>query len=144
MEDELRQIRIIVEGGKSLNHERLRNQFRNFLQNCLKGLQVDSYIGDYPTFMEPAFLGENVVIGDDALIGPRVYVGENCEIGDYVQISNSIIFENAKIGDNIKLENCIVMHNAWLLYKNDSEKNCIIDGRSFSKEHMKIIRINLE
>ena len=80
--------------------------------------RVDKYIGDYPTFIEPVYLGDNVKIGDDVLLGPNVYVGKNVEIKDYVEISNSIIFDNCIISENIKLNNCIVGKNSSLNCKN--------------------------
>jgi NDP-sugar pyrophosphorylase family protein len=144
MGNKLNKIKILVNDRKDVDKLKLKEMFSDFLRNDLKGLHVENYIGDYPTFMEPVFLSENIKIGEDVLIGPNVYIGENSEIGDYVQLSNSIVFDNVKIGDNIKLENCIVTSNWWILYKNDSENNCVIDGRSFSKEYMKIFRINLE
>ncbi len=142
MENILNKIKILINDRKDIDKVKLKEMFSDFLRKELKGLHVENYIGDFPTFMEPVFLGGNIKIGDDVLIGPNVYIGENSEIGDYVQLSNSIVFDNVKIGDNIKLENCIVTSNSWLLYKNDSENNCVIDGRSFSKEHMKIFRIH--
>jgi len=36
--------------------------------------RLENYIGDYPTFIEPVYLGDNVKIGDDVLIGPNVYI----------------------------------------------------------------------
>lgn len=140
MEDTLYQIRTIVGGRARINREKLNELFSKYLKNELKGLQIENYIGDYPTFLEPVHLGKDVKIGDDVLIGPNVFIGDNCKIGDYVQLANTIIYENVIIGENIKLENCIVMHDSQLLYKNDSEKNCVIDGSADSKENMTIIR----
>jgi len=110
----------------------------NLLSNFFSKIQtkIDKYIGDYPTFIEPVFLGESVKIGDDVLIGPNVFVGANSEIGDYVEVSNSIIFENVRIGENFKLENCIIIKDSSLNFSNSSFKNCIIKGKSTSKSEV--------
>ncbi|MFX0031324.1 MAG: hypothetical protein ACFE8E_02140 [Candidatus Hodarchaeota archaeon] len=98
--------------------------------------KIDKYIGDYPTFIEPVFLGENVKIGDDVLIGPNVFIGTNSEIGDYVEVSNSIIFENVRIGENFKLENCVIIKDSSLNFSNFKFKNCILKGRSTLKNEI--------
>jgi len=118
---------------------KLQSLFSNFLKQHLKGLIIEKYIGEYPTFMEPVILGDRVKIGDDVLIGPYVYIGENSEIGNYVELSNTIIYNNTKIGDNIKLDNCIVTKNCKLNFNNSSIKNCILKGIANSeKEVLKI------
>ncbi|MFX1297864.1 MAG: hypothetical protein ACFFD2_23835 [Promethearchaeota archaeon] len=101
--------------------------------------RIESYIGDYPTFIEPVFLEENVKIGDDVLLGPNVYIGTNSEIGNYVEISNSIVFENVKIGENFKLENCIILKNSVFNFSNLTLKNCILKGISNSENDIKKI-----
>ena len=118
---------------------KLQNLFSNFLKQHLKGLIIENYIGEYPTFMEPVILGEKVKIGDDVLIGPYVYIGENSEIGNYAELSNTIIFDNVRVGDNIKLDNCIVTKNCKLNFNNSNIKNCILKGIANSeKEVLKI------
>lgn len=118
---------------------KLQNLFSNFLKQHLKGLIIENYIGEYPTFMEPVILGEKVKIGDDVLIGPYVYIGENSEIGNYAELSNTIIFDNVRVGDNIKLDNCIVTKNCKLNFYNSYIKNCILKGIANSeKEVLKI------
>ena len=118
---------------------KLQNIFSNFLKQHLKGLIIENYIGEYPTFMEPVILGEKVKIGDDVLIGPYVYIGENSEIGNYAELSNTIIFDNVRVGDNIKLDNCIVTKNCKLNFNNSNIKNCILKGIANSeKEVLKI------
>ena len=109
------------------------------LKNHVKGLKIENYIGDYPTFMEPVILGDNVKIGDDVLIGPKVYIGNDSEIEDYAEISNSIIFDNVKIGKNFKLDNCIIIKNSKLNFDNFSNKNCILKGIAESEEELEII-----
>ena len=118
---------------------KLQNLFSNFLKQHLKGLIIENYIGEYPTFMEPVILGERVKIGDDVLIGPYVYIGKNSEIGNYAELSNTIIFDNVRVGDNIKLDNCIVTKNCKLNFNNSNIKNCILKGIANSeKEVLKI------
>lgn len=112
-----------------------------FLKIHVKGLKIDNYIGDYPTFMEPVILEDNVRIGDDVLIGPNIYVGNNSDIGDYVEISNSIIFDNVKIGKNFRLDNCIIAKGCKLNFNNYSNKNCILNGIANSKEELQIISL---
>ncbi|NHJ25297.1 MAG: NDP-sugar synthase [Candidatus Lokiarchaeota archaeon] len=103
--------------------------------------KIDKYIGDYPTFIEPVFLGENVRIGDDVLLGPNVYIGANSVIGDYVEISNSILLDNVRIGENIKLENCIVGQNSNFNFSKFSAKNSVLVGSGTSKEALKILNM---
>lgn len=118
---------------------KLQNLFSNYLKQHLKGLIIENYIGEYPTFMEPVILGEKIKIGDDVLIGPYVYIGENSEIGNYAELSNTIIFDNVRVGDNIKLDNCIVTKNCKLNFNNSNIKNCILKGIANSeKEVLKI------
>ena len=111
------------------------------LKNHVKGLKIENYIGDYPTFMEPVILGNNVEIGDDVLIGPKVYIGSDSVIEDYTEISNSIIFDNVKIGKNFKLDNCIIVNDSKLNFNNFSSKNCILKGITQSKEDLKMITL---
>lgn len=125
-----------LENIEKYNMKELMNNFFSKIQT-----KIDKYIGDYPTFIEPVFLGKNVRIGDDVLIGPNVLIGDNSEIGDYVEVSNSIIFENAKIGENFKLENCIIIKDSSLNFSNFSFKNCILKGRSKSKNEVEKFNI---
>jgi len=111
------------------------------LKNHVKGLKIENYIGDYPTFMEPVILGDKVKIGDDVLIGPKVYIGNDSEIEDYAEISNSIIFDNVKIGKNFKLDNCIIIKNSKLNFDNFSNKNCILKGIAESEEELETISL---
>ncbi|NVM44319.1 MAG: hypothetical protein HWN79_05330 [Candidatus Lokiarchaeota archaeon] len=94
--------------------------------------RLENYIGDYPTFIEPVYLEDNVKIGDDVLLGPNVYIGANSEIQDYVEISNTIIFKNAVIGENFKLENCVVAKDSSLNFKNLNMKNAVLIGSADS------------
>ena len=99
--------------------------------------RLENYIGDYPTFIEPVYLEDNVKIGDDVLLGPNVYIGANSEIQDYVEISNTIIFKNAIIGENFKLENCVVAKDSSLNLKNLNMKNVVLIGSADSMSDLK-------
>jgi len=124
---------------EEIDLEVVQNIKAEFLKKHIKGLKIDNYIGDYPTFMEPVILGDKVKIGDDVLIGPKIYIGSNSIIGDYVEISNSIILDNVTIGENIKLVNCIVAKNSKLNFSNFTDKNCILKGTAKSIEELNII-----
>ena len=100
------------------------------------GNRLENYVGDYPTFIEPVYLEDNVKIGDDVLIGPNVYIGANSEIQDYVEMSNTIIFENVIIGENFKLENCVVAKNSSLKFKNLEVKNSVLIGEANSRDEL--------
>jgi len=100
------------------------------------GNRLENYVGDYPTFIEPVYLEDNVKIGDDVLIGPNVYIGANSEIQDYVEMSNTIIFENVIIGENFKLENCVVAKNSFLKFKNLDVKNSVLIGEANSIDEL--------
>ena len=109
--------------------------FFNKLSNNIEG-----YIGDYPTFIEPVYLESNVKIGDDVLLGPNVYIGANSEIGDYAELSNTIVFDNVKTGENFKFENCIVLKNCNINFNNFNIKNSIIRGSGSSIEELQILK----
>ena len=127
MEEALKKIKDTIEAEGTTNVSKVRELFTYFMKNHLKGMHIDNYIGDYPTFMEPVYLGDSVKIGDDVLIGPNVYIGDNCEIGDYVELSNTIIFKNAKLENNVQLDNCIVGMDCCIP-KNTREKDKVLYG----------------
>ncbi len=128
--------------------ELIRN-FDDIAKSDLKGLmlrfftkissRLENYVGDYPTFIEPVYLEDNVKIGDDVLLGPNVYIGANSVIQDYVEISNTIIFNNVTIGQNFKLENCIVAKNSSFNFKNLNMKNSVLIGTAKSKSELKSV-----
>ncbi len=113
------------------NIKELMHRFFTNLDN-----RLENYVGDYPTFIEPVYLEDNVKIGDDVLLGPNVYIGANSEIQDYVEISNTIVFDNVKIGQNFKLDNCIVAKNSSLNFKNLNMKNSVLVGATDSKDEL--------
>ena len=100
------------------------------------GSRLENYVGDYPTFIEPVYLEDNVKIGDDVLIGPNIYIGANSEIQDYVEMSNTIIFENVIIGENFKLENCVIAKDSSLKFKNLDVKNSVLIGEANSRDEL--------
>lgn len=136
MKKDLKEIEKIVSNLELNSQAQIRELLKNFLQTHLKRSKIDSFIGDYPTFIEPVHLEENVKIGDDVLLGPNVYIGKNSEIKDYVEISNSVLFDNVVIGENIKLDNCIIGKNALLSCENISVDNCVIVGNVRTKEEL--------
>jgi len=74
----------------------------------LKGLVIDGYIGDYPTFLEPVFLKPGVKIGDTVLLGPNAYIAEGCELGAFSELANVIFSKNVITGKLTKLRFCVV------------------------------------
>jgi len=138
MEEELKQLELLVL-EKEMDKVKIQKLMNEIINSQLKGLKIENYIGDYPTFMEPVILGDNVKIGDDVLLGPRIYIGTNSEIEDYVEISNSIIFDNAKIGENIRLDNCVVVKGSKLNFSNFFAKDCILKGTANSQSDLEII-----
>jgi len=135
MKEELTRIEEIIKNPKEIKISNIQ-ELMKMLFVKLKN-RVDNYIGDYPTFIEPVYLEDNVKIGDDVLLGPNVYVGANSEISDYVEISNTIIFNDVKIGENFKLENCIVAKNSSFNFKDLNVKNSLLMGVANLKNELK-------
>lgn len=138
MKDKLKLLEQLLD-EEDLDLNKIQEVQSNLLKEHIKGLKIDNYIGDYPTFMEPVILGDDVKIGDDVLIGPKVYIGKNSEIEDYAEISNCIIFDNVKIGKNFKLDNCIITRNSTFKFDNFSSNNSILKGRTETKDTLDII-----
>ncbi|MHA1233642.1 MAG: hypothetical protein ACTSQL_00995 [Promethearchaeota archaeon] len=134
MKEELSKIEELI--GNFENIE--KSEIKEIMQKLFSKLsnRLENYVGDYPTFIEPVYLEDNVKIGDDVLIGPNVYIGANSEIPDYVELSNTVIFENVIIGENFKLENCIVAKNSSFNFKNMSMKNSLLIGETSSKDEL--------
>lgn len=143
MKEKLEIIRKILANNQEIDASKIHNLMLDLFKRQFKGLHVENYIGDYPTFIEPVYLSEKVKLGDDVLLGPNVYVGSNSEIGDYVQLTNSIILDNVKIGANINLENCVVAKDSSLNFNNLNIKNCIIIGKADSEENLKKISFSI-
>ncbi len=134
MKEELTKIEEIIVNPEEIKKSNIQELMITFFAK-LKN-RVDNYIGDYPTFIEPVYLEDNVKIGDDVLLGPNVYIGANSEISDYVEISNTIIFNNVKIGENFKLENCIVAKDSSFNFKDLNMKNSVLIGETSSKDEL--------
>jgi NDP-sugar pyrophosphorylase family protein len=138
MKELLYQLEILL-NEKEIDLIKIRELKNELLKEHIKGLKINNYIGDYPTFMEPVVLGDSVKIGDDVLIGPKVYIGDNSEIEDYAEISNCIIFDNVKIGNNFKLDNCVIVKDTKLNFDNFSNQNSILKGIAESRDELEII-----
>lgn len=136
MKGVLKEIEKVINDLELKSQSQIKDLLTSFLKNQLTHSKIDNFIGDYPTFIEPVYLEENVRIGDDVLLGPNVYIGKNCEIKDYVEISNSIIFNNTIIGENIKLDNCIIGKNVTLNSINVTVDNCVVVGDVRNKEEL--------
>jgi NDP-sugar pyrophosphorylase family protein len=136
MKKDLNKIEKIIISLELNSQAQIRDLLKNFLKTHIKQSKVDSYIGDYPTFIEPVHLEDNVKIGDDVLLGPNVYIGKNVEINNYVEISNCIVFDDVIIGENIKLDNCIIGKNSSLNINNTPIDNCVVVGNVKTKEEL--------
>ena len=135
MKEELIKIEELIENFDEIDKSDIKDLMqRVFPKICSR---LENYVGDYPTFIEPVYLEDNVKIGDDVLLGPNVYIGLNSVIQDYVEISNTIIFNNVTIGQNFKLENCVVAKNSLLNFKNLNMKNSVLIGAAKSKSELK-------
>ncbi|TFG02732.1 MAG: hypothetical protein EU542_04195 [Promethearchaeota archaeon] len=134
MKEELKAIEKALENLNAIS--------KNELEKVLKSLftkisnHIDTYIGDFPTFIEPVYLEDNVEIGDDVLLGPNVYIGANVKIGDYVELSNTIIFDEVTLGNNLKLENCIIAPKSHLNFENFKCTSTILSGKADSEKSL--------
>ncbi len=136
MKKDLKEIEKIIDNLELNSQSQIKELLTIFLQTHVKRSKVDNFIGDYPTFIEPVYLEDNIKIGDDVLIGPNVYIGKNSEIKDYVEISNSIIYDNVIIAENIKMDKCIIGKDVSLSSQNISIDNCVIIGDVKTKEEL--------
>jgi len=137
MKNDLKNIKQKIKNQDAISSDLLID----FLSTNIIKNNIEEYIGDYPTFIEPVVLGKNVIIGDDVLLGPNVYIGDNCEIGDYDEISNSIIFDNVKLGEIFKLDYCIVAEDSKLTFKNLDINHALLKGRTELKDEMEIKKL---
>ncbi len=134
MEEELIKIEEIIGNFDSIEKSDIKELVQKLFSKL--GNRHEKFVGDYPTFIEPVYLEDNVKIGDDVLLGPNVYIGANSEIQDYVEMSNTIIFENVIIGENFKLENCVVAKDSSFKFKNLNLKNSVLIGETNSKDEL--------
>jgi NDP-sugar pyrophosphorylase family protein len=138
MKEELTKIEEIIVNPKEIKLSNIQELIKAFFVKLNN--RVDNYIGDYPTFIEPVYLEDNVKIGDDVLLGPNVYIGTNSVIADYVEVSNTIIFDNVNIGENFKLENCIVAKNSSFNFVDLNVKNSLLIGIANLKKELQIFQ----
>jgi len=136
MEAGLKEIETLIENTKDKDLSKISELLKSFFKKYITRSHIDSYIGDYPTFIEPVYLEDNVKIGDDVLLGPNVYIGKDSVINDYGEISNTIILENATIGKNFKLNNCIIGKNSVFNFSNLNIKSCILQGKANSEDEL--------
>ncbi len=136
MKELIEKVKSSIKDIESVDKSTLRVLFHDTLKELKNHHKIDAYIGDFPTFIEPVHLGNNVRIGDDVLLGPNVYIGNNCELGDYVELSNTIVLDNVKLGNNFTLENCIIANDSKLNFDILKEKNCILKGITDIKENI--------
>jgi len=134
MKEELIKIEELIGNFDDIEKSNIKELMHKFFTNLDN--RLENYVGDYPTFIEPVYLEDNVKIGDDVLLGPNVYIGANSEIQDYVEISNTIVFGNVKIGQNFKLDNCIVAKDSSLNFKNLNMKDSVLTGEPNSKDEL--------
>ena len=134
MEEELIKIEEIIGNFDSIEKSDIKELMQKLFSKL--GNRLEKFVGDYPTFIEPVYLEDNVKIGDDVLLGPNVYIGANSEIQDYVEMSNTIIFENVIIGENFKLENCVVAKHSSFKFKNLNLKNSVLIGETDLKDEL--------
>ncbi|MFO8017556.1 MAG: NDP-sugar synthase [Promethearchaeia archaeon] len=127
---------------KEINVERVKDCFETVLKKEISySHKISKFEGDFPTFIEPVYIGENVKIGDDVMIGPNVYIGKNVTISDYVEITNTIILDGVTIGENLFFEKCIVGEGSNLNFRNARIKNKIILGEGQSLDEIKQVPI---
>jgi NDP-sugar pyrophosphorylase family protein len=134
MKEELIKIEELIGNFDNIEKSDIKEVMQKFFSKL--GNRLEKFVGDYPTFIEPVYLEDNVKIGDDVLLGPNVYIGANSEIQDYVEMSNTIIFENVIIGENFKLENCVVVKDSSFKFKNLNLKNSVLIGETNSKDEL--------
>lgn len=139
MKEELNRIEELSKDYENIDKSDIKKLMQKFFTKIRN--RLENYVGDYPTFIEPVYLEDNVKIGDDVLIGPNVYIGTNSEIQDYGEISNTIIFENVKLGQNFKLENCVVAKNSSFNFNNLNMENSVLFGVANSKNELKSKKI---
>lgn len=135
MKEELNAIRELIEDLNKISKNQLKSALKSLFAKIYN--QIDIYIGDFPTFIEPVYLEDNVTIGDDVLLGPNVYIGANVVIGDYVELSNCVIFDDVHLGNNLKLDNCIISPKSSLDFENFKFSSTILSGKADSANKLK-------
>ncbi|MGV9172318.1 MAG: hypothetical protein ACOC4M_17580 [Promethearchaeia archaeon] len=122
---------------EDMNVEQIKECFDTVLKKEIShSHQISQFEGDFPTFIEPVYIGKKCKIGDDVMLGPNVYIGKNVTISDYVEISNTVIFDDATIGENLFLEHCIIGKGSALKFSNIRIKNNILMGKGQNLEDL--------
>ena len=134
MKEELEIIKNALEDLKTISKIELDKVIKSLFTKLSNN--INDYIGDFPTFIEPVYLERNVEIGDDVLLGPNVYIGANSKIGDYVELSNTIVFNEVTLGNNMKLENCIIASKSHLNFENFKSNSTILSGNVNSEKDL--------
>jgi len=111
LDEEIKKVILKVKSGGNLAEIK---QLLKDLSSKLKGLIIEGYIGDYPTFIEPVSLKPGVKIGDTVLLGPNAYIDEGCDLGTFTELANVILSRNVKTGKLTKLRWCVVDTNVTL------------------------------
>ena len=107
---------IKLDDGAKLNLSLIKETIK-YIGNNLRGLTIEGYQGDFPTFIEPVSLTSGIQIGDTVLLGPNVLIDKECVLGDYCELSNTILFKGVTLGKYCKLNWCIVDENLNLPQK---------------------------
>jgi len=136
MKEILEEIKELIINKEKITIDEFKRRLKDFLNKNITKNRIEEYIGDFPSIIEPVFMGDNVTIGDDVLLGPNVYIGDNSVIGDYDEISNSIIFDDAKLGEIFKLDYCIIDKGSEFNFNNLTLKNCILSGKATKKNEI--------
>lgn len=126
---------LILKGKKDGNIAELKSLLKDIILK-LKGLTIEGYIGDYPTFIEPVFLKPGIKIGDTVLLGPNAYIDEGCDLGAFTELANVILSKNVKTGKLTKLRWCVVDANIELPEKYEAQ-NCFITKDESGKLEIK-------
>ena len=119
------QINSIISKAKSDGNTTPLRDLLKENNNKLKGLVIDGYIGDFPTFIEPVYLKPGIKIGDTVLLGPNAYINEGCDLGTFSELANVILSKNVKTGKLTKLSWCVVESDIILPEKFEAD-NCFI------------------
>ena len=64
MKSTLKEIEKVINNIELKSQSQVKELLKNFLKKHLNQSKIDNFIGDYPTFIEPVYLENNVKIGD--------------------------------------------------------------------------------
>ncbi|MEJ2252485.1 MAG: hypothetical protein P8Y70_21075 [Candidatus Lokiarchaeota archaeon] len=141
MKDKIQQIKDLIQKKGDLNKNLIQSLFRVCLKELTRN-KIDKFIGDFPSFLEPVHLEDNVKIEDDVLLGPKVFIGSNTSIGEFSELSNCIVLNDVSLGKAFKLENCIIAEGSQLNFEGQKLENCIIRGSGKSLDEIELIKLD--